>query len=55
MWTSLAPALFNALIIRWLVVPRTMESSTRTIRCPPLTLRGLSLRRTADSRADWVG
>ena len=44
MWTSLAPASFRMWIVRRLVVPRTMESSTKITRFPlSADLMGLSL------------
>ncbi len=55
-WTSFAPASFNILTIRALVVPRTIESSIITTLLPSTTfLNALSLTITLDSRADCFG
>jgi 16S rRNA (guanine527-N7)-methyltransferase len=54
--TSFAPALLKLAMIFALVVPRTMESSTSTIRFPStFALRGFSFNRTAFSLWDCVG
>ena len=55
-WTSLAPASRSMLTIRSQVVPRTMESSSITIRFPfTAVTSGLSLIRTLLRRSCWVG
>ena len=52
-WTSVAPASRTMRTILRLVVPRTMESSTRTTRLPSSSARtGLSLSFTPKSRMD---
>ncbi len=56
MWTSVAPADFMSLTSFFDVVPRTMESSTRTIRFPPTTDRtGFSFTLTPKLRIDCFG
>ena len=54
--TSLAPAARTILTILRLVVPRTIESSTRTTRLPSRMLRtGLSFTLTPKCRIDDCG
>ena len=56
MWTSLAPALRIMRTILRLVVPRTMESSTRITRLPSSRLRtAFSFSFTPKSRTDCSG
>ena len=54
--TSLAPAARTIFTILRLVVPRTIESSTRTTRCPcRMLFTGLSFTRTPKWRIDCCG
>ena len=55
-WTSAAPASRSiATIARW-VLPRTIESSTTTTRCPAITTRsGFRLSRMPRWRMVWLG
>ena len=54
--TSLAPAERSKFTIRPLVVPRTMESSMRTMRLPFTSdTMGLSFIRTRSIRFPWPG
>jgi hypothetical protein len=56
MWTSRAPASFTMVTSLREVVPRTIESSTSTIRFPLSTSRtGLSLSLTPKWRMLWLG
>ncbi len=55
-WTSAAPALRSSVTSCWLVVPRTIESSSTTRRASRMFSRkGFSLRRTPRSRWPWSG
>ena len=55
-WTSRAPASRTMPTILREVVPRTIESSMSTTRCPSRTSRtGFSLIFTPKERMDWLG
>ena len=56
MCTSAAPASLSMPTIARCVLPRTMESSTATTRCPAITSRsGFSLSRIPRWRMVWLG
>ena len=55
-WTSAAPASRSIVTIACCVLPRTIESSTTTTRCPAITPRsGFSFSRMPRSRMVWLG
>jgi hypothetical protein len=55
MCTSLAPASNRTVVIWRVVFPRTIESSTTTIRFPATSASGLNLSRMPCSRRPWSG
>ncbi len=55
-WTSFAPASFSIATIWRVVLPRTIESSTTTIRLPAtISGSGLNFIRRPCLRSSWPG